>query len=214
MLAGVHWVLRCVELAGGVRRALLVKYVVVDSVFAVASMLLCIFVAAYAYRGYAMVRERLLLYLGMAFTLISGGLLAEAAANVAALFGGHAVLVVAGDLVSLVAQLLGYLAIAYGYYAPRRGWVASIALPLLTLRVAIVAVVAFILARLAVNYVVSRDAASGAALLAFALIEASYVLYLASPYAPLLYLAAGVARLLGFSALVLVAWLAGRGGGR
>jgi len=101
--------------------------------------------------------------------------------------------------------------------------VASIALPLLTLRVAIVAVVAFILAvavvafilaRLAVNYVVSRDAASGAALLAFALIEASYVLYLASPYAPLLYLAAGVARLLGFSALVLVAWLAGRGGGR
>ena len=167
---------------------------------------LTIYIAVYSYRGYKSIGDKRLLNIYLGFTLVGGGLLTELLTTIFTRIFRFIFFGLVGDYTSISAQLIGYLIIVSGYYRYREGYSqavppAIIFTPLSILYIANSIATIFILYKILVNYILTRDRAILYSLSAFTVLTFSYALLGIAVLRPTLNLMGNVIRLLGFTIL-------------
>ncbi len=192
------------------QKPIVYTFTTLDFILILISSIISLLVAVYAYKGYILVREKILLYLNLAFTLIGAGLFIEALTIIFAIISRGLITLAIGDYTSMLAQIIGYLLLIYAYYTPTEEEPKTIlpALIVLTgivgyvLNLILIIVVTFIIAKLVVNFLVKRSIYSGFSLASFLLIDLSHIMLAISPYRASFILVSELIRLLGFILLV------------
>jgi len=186
-----------------------------DSLMEFIAFAIAMAVALQAMKGYALAKERTLLYLNLSFILLGAGLLVDGLANLIVLLSrfhkGFLFLSAVGYTINFVAQVLAYGILILAYLHQTRGWgsqLVAAAVPLTLLEhnplteLILIFLVIYIAAQTAINYNVSKTTTSLLVFGAFTSLTIAHVFFLLFALAPIFFPFAHVAQLFGFLLLL------------
>ena len=179
-------------------------YEAIYIVFLTLQIMSTLFIGLYAFKGYRFSRDKRLLNIHLGFTIIGGGLLVQLILFIFTQFIKPLFYMLTADYVSAFAQLLGYLIIVIGYYktVPEDSISAippfTFVFPLMVSYLGSAILTIFILYRIMVNYLITRNHNLLTSLLAFSLLPISYILLSLAAARPEFILLGNFFRLTGF----------------
>ncbi|HXY82706.1 MAG TPA: hypothetical protein VEH56_03230 [Candidatus Saccharimonadales bacterium] len=176
-------------------------------------------IAYEAMKGYALVKQRILLYLNLSFILLGAGLLVDGLSNVVIVFARFhrelLFLYTIGYTINFVAQLIAYGILVFAYFQQTRAFATQITMaaviPIMFMQrnsfseLILVFLLVYISAQTAINYSVSKGTNAFLVLSAFSCLTLAHVLFLLFTIIPILFPFAQIAQLFGF--LLLLAML-------
>lgn len=179
-------------------------YEAIYMVFLALQIISTLFIGLYAYKGYRLLKDKRLLNIHLGFTIIGGGLLVQLILFIFIQFIKPLFYMLSADYVSAFAQMLGYLIIVIGYYraAPEQNLnivgPLTLIFPLMASYLGSAILTIFILYRIIVNYLITKDHNLLTSILAFSLLPVSYILLSLAVARPEFILLGNFIRLMGF----------------
>jgi len=175
-------------------------------------------IAYEAMKGYALVKQRILLYLNLSFILLGAGLLVDGLSNGVIIFArfhrAFLFLYTIGYTINFIAQLIAYGILVVAYIQQTRSFstqVALAALPIMFVQrnsfteLILIFLLIYIAAQTAINYSVTKGTNTLLVFAAFLCLTLAHILFLLYILVPILYSFAQIAQLFGF--LLLLAML-------
>ena len=175
-------------------------------------------IAYEAMKGYALVKQRILLYLNLSFILLGAGLLVDGLSNGVIIFAkfhrAFLFLYTIGYTINFFAQVIAYGILVIAYVQQTRSFgtqIAMAALPIMLVQrnsfteLILVFLLVYISAQTAINYSVSKGTNTLLVFGAFSCLTFAHVLFLLYTIVPILFPFAQIAQLFGF--LLLLAML-------
>ena len=175
-------------------------------------------IAYEAMKGYALVKQRILLYLNLSFILLGAGLIVGGFSDGVIIFAkfhrAFLFLYTIGYTINFFAQLIAYGILVIAYVQQTRSFgtqIAMAALPIMFVQrnsfteLILVFLLVYISAQTAINYSVSKSTNTLLVFCAFSCLMFAHVLFLLYTLVPILFPFAQIAQLFGF--LLLLAML-------
>jgi len=186
-----------------------------DSLMEFIAFAIALAVAFQAMKGYALARERTLLYLNISFLLLGAGLLVDGLANLIVILSkfhrNFIYLSRVGYTIDFLAQLVAYLILVVVYLQQTHAWsgqLAVAALPIVLLEsnpfteLVLIFLLVYISAQTAINYNVRKTTNSLLVFGAFAFLALAHVFFLLFTVAPIFFPFAHISQLFGFLLLL------------
>ncbi len=172
-------------------------------------------IAYQAMKGYALVKQRILLYLNISFILLGAGLLVDGLSNIIIvlvhLHRAFLFLYSMGYAINFLAQLLAYGILVFAYVQQTRAasnQIAMVALSMMLVQrnsfteLILIFLLVYISAQTAINYSVTKTTNALLVFGAFTSLMFGHVFFLLFTIAPIFFPFAQVAQLLGFFLLL------------